>query len=69
MGRGYSFKALRAKMLYSEGLHKKAKANYKKSVELMYNMFTYQRPEIEEQTVTLGTDISTLIKRIEEGSL
>jgi len=71
MGRGYSFKALRAKMLYSEGLHKKAKANYKKSVELMYNMFVYQsqRPEIEEQTVTLGADISTLIKRIEEGSL
>jgi len=58
-------------MLYSEGLHKKAKANYKKSVELMYNMFVYQsqRPEIEEQTVTLGADISTLIKRIEEGSL
>lgn len=37
----------------------------------MYNMFVYQsqRPEIEEQTVTLGADISTLIKRIEEGSL
>lgn len=69
MGRGYSFKALRAKMLYSEGLHRKAKTNYKKSVELMYSMLGNSFKENEEQTVILGADISILTKRIEERSL
>jgi len=68
MGRGYSFKALRAKMLYSEGIHKTAKRNYRRSMATMARMMDlYGRPE--EETVILGVDFSTLIKRIEEGSL
>ena len=68
MGRGYSFKALRAKMLYSEGIHKTAKQNYRKSMSLMNRMMDFYR-QPEEETVILGADISILIKRIEEGSL
>lgn len=68
MGRGYSFKALRAKMLYSEGIHKTAKRNYRRSMSSMYNMMDYySHPDGEE--VILGADISILTKRIEEGTL
>lgn len=68
MGRGYSFKALRAKMLYSEGIHKKAKTNYRKAMQMGNMMEMYGRHD-DMVEVNLGVDISTLVKRIEEGSL
>ena len=50
LGRGYSFEALRAKILYSEGVHK------------------VNKPTLEPNK-NYGTDISTLIQKIENGEI
>jgi transposase len=61
-GRGYSFEALRAKMLYSVGLHKIQRPAYRKARK--------GEPPIVFQvpSVNFGVDISTLAKALKDGS-
>jgi hypothetical protein len=72
MGRGYSFKVLRARMLYSEGAKKRGKpTNYKKALQqqgFMNRMLDFYG-QSEPQEVVYGADISILTKLIEEGRL
>lgn len=80
IGRGYSFDALRAKMLYSAGTHKEEKPKYKRSNFVLEDMeaisFSQFRKVLCEspavyniggQDWKLGVDISTLVQRIEQG--
>lgn len=75
MGRGYSFDALRAKMLFTEGIQKVKRLNYKqqefsKSIDsdLPYSFVTMVREirNISDDT-NLGADISTLIRLLGNG--
>jgi transposase len=73
MGRGYSFEAIRAKMLFSEGLHKMGRKSRRK---YMFEHFAMQAPGVGEEVSEyeagywkLGVDISTLVQWIEEGKL
>jgi transposase len=79
-GRGYSFEVLRAKMLFTAGLHKwrttrpkfarlreaKVLSAFEYGVPDDVNTNRREPPEAELQTL-LGTDISTLTERIESG--
>lgn len=75
MGRGYSFDALRAKMLFTEGTQKAKRINYKQQEfskstdsDSMYSFVTMVREvrNISNET-NLGADISTLIRLLEAG--
>ncbi|MFM9281190.1 ISL3 family transposase [Paenibacillus jiagnxiensis] len=71
LGRGYSFEALRAKILFTEGLEKKCKPKYQQRINtcvLEENFPKIKMPprETEERTL-LGVDISTLIEKLEKG--
>lgn len=74
LGRGYSFEALRAKMLFAEGAHKIKKPKFnRRSAEsehptIGYGSFTLST-QTEENEKNYGSDISTLIKLIEKGEL
>lgn len=61
-GRGYSFEALRAKILFSAGLHKIQRPSIRKARK--------GEPPIVLQvpSVNLGVDISTLTKTLKDGS-
>lgn len=78
--RGYSFDALRAKILYSNGAHKEEKPKYSRSNFIFGDMdsvsFSQFNKVICEQTSTyfidnhnwnLGVDITTLVQKIEHG--
>nr|WP_243767504.1 hypothetical protein [Paenibacillus agricola] len=76
--RGYSFEALRAKILFTEGLAKERKPKYQKRLDdyelrdYYFPMFDKKPPvgvirERSEQL--LGIDISTLIGKMEKGEL
>ena len=76
LGRGYSFDALRAKILYAEGALKKRSVKPKfnrrqkserRAGEMSYAMMI-QHKEIKRE-IQLGADISTLAKMIENGRL
>lgn len=74
MGRGYSFDALRAKILFTEGTQKVKKLNYKQQdfskltdSDLTYSFVTIVRESPGE--TNLGVDISTLIRLLEEGKI
>ena len=83
LGRGYSFEALRAKILFSEGAFKKQTIRPKfgrrqePQIETRgYAMFEYagryinrDQPKPVEKEINFGTDISTLTKMIEAGEL
>lgn len=77
LGRGYSFEALRAKMLFTEGLAKERKPKYQKRVDdyelrdYNYTMFEKIFPVgvVRERGELLGVDISTLIEKLEKGEL
>ncbi|MEB3103071.1 ISL3 family transposase [Ferviditalea candida] len=78
MGRGYSFEALRAKMLFTEGLQKEPKPKYKKRFDdlerydMNYPVFDKMPPAgvvRERSELPLGIDISTLIEKLEKGEL
>lgn len=78
LGRGYSFEALRAKILFSEGVHKH---KYKKpkferrgrdsEVMMKYSFNEEWPPSTQEREIigNYGADISTLIEKIEKGEL
>jgi transposase len=74
LGRGYSFEALRAKMLFAEGVHKIKKPKFnRRSIEsehpaIGYGLFTAST-ETEENEKNYGADISTLIELIEKAEL
>jgi len=79
LGRGYSFEALRAKILFAEGSHKVVKSRPKferrdtRSIgfALMTDSITgFQRStQSEDREKNYGADISTLIRMIESGEL
>jgi transposase len=62
-GRGYSFDAIRAKLLYGIGLHKQQKPPYQK--DWPSDRLGYDFPPVDEPTATnYGNDISTLIEEL-----
>jgi transposase len=79
LGRGYSFEALRAKILFTEGVCKVKKPKFQRSVqdadEMMayshFSTFSKMAPSTisSEREINYGADISTLVSMIEEGRL
>lgn len=79
LGRGYSFEALRAKILFTEGAHKKhrqrpkfqrrVEPEYEQFSTFTYRKFTSPSTQDEGREINYGTDISTLVRMIEEGKL
>lgn len=77
LGRGYSFEALRAKILFAEGSHKVKRPNFHRrrpdmvmSEALMARSTRYMLTTTDEdQEINYGADLSTLVKLIEEGAL
>ncbi len=69
IGRGYSFEALKAKILFTEGIRKTktTKHSMRSQYNTYYSMMSYNSQDYEE-TVFIGTDISTLVDVIEKGS-
>lgn len=76
LGRGYSFEALRAKMLYAHGLHKLARPAFKRLRERAgISAFAMGVPDDtnmralpdDGSEINYGTDIPTLAARIESG--
>ncbi|WP_419095795.1 transposase [Endozoicomonas lisbonensis] len=73
VGRGYSFEALRAKILFPEGLHKakrpkfdkrkSRKVSRKTDTDCMY--FMYSLPYRQEEEIYSGVSISTLTEKLE----
>lgn len=64
-GRGYSFDAIRAKLLYGIGLHKQQKPPYQK--EWPSDRHGHDFPPVDEPMATnYGNDISTLIAQLSE---
>jgi transposase len=78
LGRGYSFEALRAKILFTEGVAKTKKPKFQRPVReessSAYNCFTSfskMGPSTisTEREINYGADISTLVRLIEEGRI
>ncbi len=79
LGRGYSFEALRAKILFAEGAFKKQnirpKFERRRSDEIgadaigMIGYGTFNQQPTQSKEVNYGPDISTLVRMIEEGIL
>lgn len=75
LGRGYSFEALRAKILFTEGVCKVRKPKFQKPAQqqerMVYScMFPDESSTQETGTeINYGADISTLVRMIEEGRL
>lgn len=77
IGRGYSFEALRAKILFTEGVMKQSKPKYVKDFRSHYAHLPSDHPHRKHPPLGivtdfgsfLGADISTLIAKLEEGSL
>lgn len=73
LGRGYSFEALRAKMLFAEGAFKKQLIRPKferrsdgPMFSLAYSDLSAYQPDPKETEINFGVDISTLISMIEK---
>ncbi|OIQ73415.1 transposase [mine drainage metagenome] len=80
LGRGYSFEALRAKILFTEGVHNKTKPKFRRqpaeptfgyATMEMVGRASFGRNQHEEiePAKNYGADISTLTRLIEEGKL
>jgi len=75
LGRGYSFDALRAKILFTEGLQKERRPKYQRRIDKdmleEYSPLFRTPPVIREpeEIALLGIDISTLIEKLEKGEL
>lgn len=74
IGRGYSFEAIRAKVLYGDGLKKQSKPKFPKrgrglsdfSDAKFYELLGHM-PNVEtDKYITLGNDISTLTQHLEQ---
>lgn len=76
LGRGYSFEALRAKILYTEGAQKRArpKSGRQRYEEIdtatvyFSRMMTRPTPDDADE-INYGADINTLVKLLEQGKL
>jgi transposase len=75
VGRGYSFEALRAKILFTQGYRKTKKKKKFKEVPTTFNkMFDLQNIQLQPLAYkwvyeeVYGANISTLTKAMEEGS-
>lgn len=73
-GRGYSFEALRAKILFSAGAHKIVRPKFERYVTPeRFDFFTLGKsvPSTlqEPKGINYGTDVSTLERLLEEGKL
>lgn len=61
MGRGYSFEALRARILFTEGVQKKAKPLYQREHFIAeHSMNDYMPFPIIEMACNYGADISII---------
>ena len=76
LGRGYSFEALRAKILFAEGAFKKQiiRPKFERRRQddanfASFAMMTSFQPEPQETEINYGVDISTLIEMIEGGHI
>lgn len=72
VGRGYSFEALRAKILFNEKLHKKRKLRFNSSAfskDILHDAFNWHEVTDRDITGNYGVDFSTLIKKLEKGDL
>ena len=71
LGRGYSFDALRAKILFTEGVQKKTKLKFeRRREEPVFGMMVAEpSTRYAETEKNYGADISTLIRMLEEGTL
>ncbi|WP_078394740.1 ISL3 family transposase [Shouchella patagoniensis] len=72
MGRGYSFDALRAKILFNENLHKKRKPLFNSSTfnkAMLCDTFNWHDVTDHNIAGNYGVDFSTLIKELEKGDL
>lgn len=71
LGRGYSFDALRAKILFTEGIQKKTKPKFeRRREEPVFGMLVAESStRYAETEKNYGADISTLIRMLEEGKL
>ncbi len=76
LGRGYSFEALRAKILFTEGAQKKKRPNFRRRREAsnMRDDISFSKTTSinradreDDREINYGTDISTLVRLIEEG--
>jgi len=78
LGRGYSFEALRAKMLFAEGAHKVVKPKFERraapreaefAMARCFYLMDNHQPDDVGQVRNYGSDISTLVRMIEAGEL
>jgi transposase len=79
LGRGYSFEALRAKILFAEGAHKVVKPKFERRAAnsrdyAMVGLMSRMTPDhgwgiSTEPAKNYGADISTLVRLIEAGAL
>ena len=75
LGRGYSFEALRAKILFTEGVCKVRKPKFQKPAQqqerMVYSCMFPGESSTQETgpEINYGADISTLVRMIEEGRL
>lgn len=80
LGRGYSFEALRAKILFTEGVHKIKRPRFERKVPeyTMGRMVSFHTGRMDdmlpstrnaEREINYGADISTLARLIESGEL
>lgn len=77
LGRGYSFEALRAKILFTEGVCKVKKPKFTRPTyddsvshhHFFTNISRITSTPREEREVNYGADISTLVRMIEEGKI
>ncbi len=68
-GRGYKFEVLRAKILFSEGVHKIITPKFNRHIDQgMANVMLLSESGEEYQIRDLGVDMYTLIQMMEEGS-
>jgi transposase len=75
VGHGYSFEALRAKILFTQGYRKtQKKKKFKEASTTFDKMYDLQHIQLRSLAYkwvyekVYGTDISTLTKEMEEGS-
>jgi len=72
MGRGYSFDALRAKILFNSKLHKKRKPRFNSSAfghAMSYDGNNWFEVTDHNITDNFGVDFSTFIKILEKSDL
>jgi transposase len=74
LGRGYSFEALRAKILFTEGLRKTSRPKFERLVDGYIQFYAPDAPRVRptvmrSKALSLGVDIPTLSKWLEEGRL